>query len=120
MKISHVVLVVFFFLGASELKAQEWTEENTKWEYAYYVTHLIDWGQTLEIARNPGYKELNPILGEYPTEAEVNRYFLLSGIAHHLLARWLDEYRLPYQQATFLINFGAIANNASIGIKIKF
>jgi len=113
------ILILFFILGASEAKA-EWTQENTNYEYAYFATHLIDWGQTLEIAKNPRYEEINPILGKYPTEQEVNQYFILSGIAHHLIARWLDNYRLPYQQATFYFNLGNVLRNSQIGINIIF
>ncbi len=114
------IILILFIIGASEVNAQEWTQENTRWEQAYYVTHLIDWGQTQEIARNPDYYERNAILGRNPTEAEVNRYFILTGIGHHLIARWLDKYRLPYQQATFFINFIAVTGNFTAGVKIKF
>ncbi len=114
------ILIIFFLLGASELKAQEWTQENTSWEYAYFATHLIDWGQTLEISRNQKYYELNPILGRYPTEQQVNQYFILSGIAHHLIARWLGKHRLTYQHVTFYINFANVTRNAQMGINIIF
>ncbi len=37
---------------------------------------VIDWRQTLRIARNPlTHAELNPIIGRHPTERRVNVYF---------------------------------------------
>jgi len=116
----YLILIVFFVIGSSELKAQEWTEENTAWETAYLATLIIDWGQTLEIAENPNYRELNQIIGEYPTRGEVNRYFMGLGISHIIISNYLDEWRLPWQRSTFFFSLGVISRNARMGIKINF
>lgn len=36
---------------------------------------ILDWRQTLQIARDPGRRELNPILGPKPSVGRVNVYF---------------------------------------------
>lgn len=109
-----------FVLGASEPKAAEWTKENTNWESAYLVAHLVDWGQTLEISNNPRYTEINPALGKYPSEDEVNQYFLITGVGHYFISRYLGENRLLWQQATFIVELNVIARNASLGIRVNF
>jgi len=120
MKLIYIVIIVLFVTGASELKAMEWTKENTQWESAYMVTHIIDWGQTLEIAENPNFTEVNPILGSNPNRGDVNRYFLLTGIGHYLMSSYLDEWRETWQKTTFFIQFSVVANNAMLGVKITF
>ena len=50
------------------------------------VALILDWKQTLKIARNPLlYSETNKILGKHPSVAEVNRYFI-AVIALQILA----------------------------------
>ncbi len=114
------ILIILFLIGASEVNASEWTKDDTKWESAYLVTHIIDWGQTLDIASNNKYRETNIFLGRNPTEDEVNRYFLLTGVGHYLVSLLLSDNRRVWQKATFFIEFGVISKNASIGIKVKF
>jgi hypothetical protein len=42
------------------------------------VLLVIDWRQTLVIARNPGrWTERNPLLGKHPSERRVHVYFAL-------------------------------------------
>lgn len=117
--LSIVLWMAFIAVFWNDAEASEWTQENKKWETAYMATHLIDWGQTLEIARNPKYYETNPILGKTPTRGEVNRYFLITGIGHYLISRYLDDYRLAWQKTTFFIELGVVTRNASIGIKMS-
>jgi len=121
MKLLYIIVLVSLFLVASaSSEASEWTKSNTKWESAYMVTHLIDWRQTLEISNNPRFKETNPILGNNPTENEINQYFLLTGISHYLISRYLDDWRETWQKTTFFIQFSVISKNAIIGIKTNF
>lgn len=116
----YLIIIMFFVVGASELNAQEWTKENTQWETAYFVTRIIDWGQTLEIQRNPKYYELNQFLGKHPTRGEINRYFIVTGIGHLVISNYLDEWRLPWQQASFFYSLGVVSRNFEMGIKVKF
>lgn len=116
----------YFILIASMLfnlnvSANEWTTENTAWESAYMVAHLVDWGQTLDIASSSEFVEKNPLLGVNPTRGDVNKYFLLTGIGHYLISRYVfDDYRATWQQSTFFIQFNVVRKNISLGVRVNF
>lgn len=100
-------------------------------EAAYLTLHVIDWAQTLEVARlardpescqrNTEYEECwehNPLLGSQPSSGEVNRYFVATGLLHIAVANLLpDGYAEPFQWVTIGIEVGAITNNASMGVR---
>jgi hypothetical protein len=48
--------------------ADNWSTGDTWREMPWQIINFIDYKQTLEIARNPKFIELNPILGENPSE----------------------------------------------------
>lgn len=39
------------------------------------ITLLMDWRQTLDIKNHQGFKELNPILGDHPSDLKIHIYF---------------------------------------------
>ena len=122
----------FFFLLfiSTPAFADDWSKADAQREAAYLVLHTMDWAQTRQIAKNPqcvaGQKEPclseeNGILGDHPSVAEVNRYFILTGAAQYLIAKAVPEkYRAPFQYLTIGHDFGYVVHNYSIGIRIKF
>lgn len=115
-----MIKYILIFSLSFPVYSQEWTKENTAWETAFIATHLIDWGQTLDIIESPKFQESNPFLGRNPTRGEVNRYFILMGVSHYLISRHLTEYRSVWQKTTFFYELNVINRNAKIGIKINF
>lgn len=115
------ILILIMLLPVT-VNASEWTTKNTQFESAYLAVHLIDWGQTLDIVdRAYDYKESNHYLGEHPSRGDVNRYFLLVGAGHYLVSNFLDnEYRLAWQQTTFVVQLSMVLRNASIGLNVNF
>jgi len=111
---------ILLLLLSFPVSAQEWTTEDTQWEAGYLALHLIDWGQTLDIAENSQYTELNPLIGSNPSRGDVNRYFAVTAIGHYLISRYLGENRRLWQQTTMFIEFNVVARNASIGVNINF
>jgi hypothetical protein len=91
-------------------------------ELAYTALHLVDWGQTLNIARNPDrFHERNPILGRHPSPGQVNRYMAASLAAHWLIARALKpKARKIFQGVTLVIKSGFVAGNYSVGLRVDF
>ena len=101
---------------------QAWTKADTAREITWQVLHVIDWGQTLDIARNPDkFHELNPILGRHPSVGNVNLYMLSGMIVHPIVSYLLPDKIRPYFQYISIGMSGAcVINNIEAGIKVRF
>ena len=91
-------------------------------EAGWQVLHIVDWGQTLDIARNPGlYHEINPVIGRHPSVGRVNLYMGLSA-AGHLAVSWAlpKEYRVYWQWMTIGVTGGLVGHNFNIGLRVRF
>lgn len=56
------------------------------------TTAVLDYGQTMHIARNPeDWRELNPILGEHPSTTAVRNYFIVGTATKILVAAILPS-----------------------------
>lgn len=102
--------------------ADSWTPADTRREAAYLALHITDWGQTRNIAKNPKrFHELNPVLGEHPSVAEVDRYFIAAAAVHAAVAYALPaEWRSGFQYVTIGIEAGVTAMNCRTGIRVDF
>lgn len=132
------LLFAMVLLTSASAQAQEWTEADTWREGGVIALEVVDWGQTLNIARHPssapvaatwghpadpasGYREANWLLGTHPSTDKVNAYFISSIALHVLLARLLpDRWRLAYQYATMGFEASVIAHNFRLGLKVTF
>lgn len=103
-------------------QADEWSRADLQREAAYLALHITDYAQTRTIAQHPEqWHEQNSILGLHPSAGQVDRYFLLTGIAHVALAHLLPaDWRKDFQVLTIGIEFGAVSNNFSLGISATF
>ena len=123
-KKAFVFLCLFLlalFATPSISSSSQWTKKDTAYELTYAVFHVVDWGQTLYVARNDGFSELNPILGPEPSVGEVNTYFLSTLIGHFAVSYFLpEEYRRYWQIGTIILQFGITARNAALGVKVSF
>lgn len=90
-------------------------------EATYTILHLIDWQQTLTIAREPDkYYEVNGIVGKHPSASRVNQYGAVSLLLHWTLSYTLsDKWAKSFQLSTLVIKTGCVLNNESIGIGIS-
>jgi hypothetical protein len=99
-----------------------WKTQDILREVAWQTVHVIDWGQTLEIARHPeDYHEINPIMGKHPSVGNVNVYMGLSSIGHLAVSYVLPPKIRPYWQYLTIVTSGAcVINNFNIGLGVKF
>ena len=106
----------------SSTEAQAWSKHDTYWEAAYLAIHVLDWGQTRDIARSNGYfYESNVIMGLNPTIKEVNTYFAVTGILHVVTAVALPrKYRRIFQASTMAWELGYVSGNAMVKIEVDF
>lgn len=111
-------------LGLGAAQAQplaDWSNTDRALLAAGATLHIIDWGQTRYIVKNPGeYKEYNPWLGDHPSMGTVNAYMLGTLFLFPALAEYFPEYR------TWILGFwvasraAVVGNNYSIGIRMSW
>lgn len=118
--------------------ADEWTSADTYRESTYLVLHTLDWRQTQYIAKHPEkLVEFNPVIGTHPSDSEVNRYFIATGLLHvaasyylpkvgrilpEILQRtlYVDHWRKAFQYVSISVQSGVVHSNYLAGIKIIF
>lgn len=102
--------------------ADDWTYEQATKAAALATLTAADWAQTRNIARHPvRWHETNPLLGEHPSVAQVDRHFAASAIigaaALHALPTRYRDWAL---NAGLVIEATCVANNLRLGIGVKF
>ena len=81
----------------------------------------LDYLQTLEIAQSSEWNERNPIMGEYPSTGDVNRYFASLAIIYNVAAQFIPaRYRDKYYIAISIGHGSTVIHNYSAGIRIQF
>ena len=89
---------------------------------AIFTLRLVDWGTTLDIAKNPDqYSELNPLLGLHPSVRDVNIYFVLTTIIHPMISYNLSkEYRKAFQYISMGTSGVTVFFNLKAGLNMNF
>lgn len=103
-------------------RAKDWSRADTHREILWQAIHLVDWGQTLDIARSNGkYFEINPLMGRHPSIGHVNNMMLAGAIAH-LAGAYLcpDDLRSVYQWVSIIVNGAIVLRNHQIGLRVNF
>jgi hypothetical protein len=100
----------------------DWTGEDSAREAVYLGFHVMDWGQTLDIADHPDrWHENNPLLGSHPSRGRVNRHFVLTALLHPVVSYLLPRpYREVWQYSTIGLQVVVVGNNARLGIGFGF
>ena len=117
-----LILIILLLIPASAYAGPTIGEIGL--ELAYFAGNALDYGQTKAIAKDPRYYEKNPILGKYPSIAEVNRFFIINTVAHTaisvLLPRrftlWGIELRprMIWQITTVAVKFDVTRRNYNL------
>lgn len=119
----YILIIALILVSACPVEGQSsWTTTDTMLEGTWIILHILDWGQTLDIARNPHrFYEINPILGRHPSVGKVDTYMLLSTIIHPIISYHLPQpYRKYWQYVTISITGGLVIHNFNIGLKVRF
>ena len=121
--IVFMICVLFSCNARAQTTCNDWSRKDIRKEVAYQTLHGLDWLQTKEIARNPDYIELNPILGQDPTQGEVDKYFMITGLLHAGVSCSLSkETREIWLNSSIMFQSIVVLSNIRKGIqfKIKF
>ena len=118
MKLLSLILMLSI-TGCAHIQVDKWDAVEVGEAVALTGLMVVDVIQTSQIVRNPDlYHEINPILGEHPTQGAVNLYFVLSlafklSIAHFLPHPWRKAWLglWIFESAT------TVQNNSRIGLR---
>jgi hypothetical protein len=113
---------VLLLIACAPAQAGDWTREDTAWEAAYLVLHVVDWGQTRYITKNPDrYRESNSILGETPSLNRVRNYFIATALLHASVSYALPpQWRRRWQGATIAVQAYFVGHNYGADVRIDF
>ena len=128
------VLAVSFNCHAEEIKSYKpWSTTEIVQEVVWQGLHVVDWGQTRDIAQRPNeYYEKNTWLREHPSVDEVNQYMIITALLH-LGISWALPNNLEFKvfdysfnprtiwQCITIVGTGStVSHNHNIGLKINF
>lgn len=100
---------------------RSWSNEQIAWGAAALALAAVDYGQTLDIAKNPDkFKELNKFLGPHPTTAEVSRYFAIYVPVVAALAHFLPEHRDTILKVYVGVQVVNTVRNFHVGLRLNF
>ena len=117
-----ILAALLLFCATPALADKPWDSVDKSLGAAVLVLHVADWAQTRYIAENPDrFYETNPLLGKHPSKAQVDRFFVLTGVAGYFLADWLEgDGRKFFLGGVAMAKLGVVIHNDSIGIKMEF
>jgi predicted alpha/beta hydrolase family esterase len=107
--------IAAFFLSAARA---EWSATDRALLAGAMAFHLADWRQTRVIAGDDRWYERNPILGRYPSTAQVDRYFLATGLAMAAAAHFLPQYRRALLLGYLTVGVFSVGNNLALGVRV--
>jgi hypothetical protein len=118
----NIIIIAIIVFSANAWAFDDWSDADIYRHAVFTGLKLIDFSQTLKIAREPEkYHELNPLLGSHPSERDVVVFFIGSYIAQTALVHVLPSQYRPWAQYVFIGVSGAcVVNNFSIGLGVGF
>lgn len=136
MRLRFFVIAVVFCFGCSG--SRTWTKADTVRQAAVVALQVADWHQTKRLAteRTPTvlvekpdgssttyfsryrHEEWNPILGERPSRAKIDLYFVGSIVGNAAVSCLLpSNWRGAWQYISIGVEAGFVAHNIEIGVK---
>jgi hypothetical protein len=120
-KLLYISFILLMLIPMS-VNASDWTKTDTAVQLGYTALHVMDWGQTISIAKDKvKWYETNPILGRHPSQGRVNLYFASTLIGQAAIAYILPkEWRRTWQIAWIGIEASYVYKNYKVGIGVRF
>ena len=118
---SLLISMLLVFSQCSYGQSSEWTDEQRVLASILAVELVADWHTTRSLARSnwcyqPATRdhacwELNPILGQYPSEHRLSNHFLVAGLIIYVLADMLPQHRTRILSTLVVTEGLAVGNN---------
>ena len=106
----RLVIVILLLCIAGCATTEPWTRDNKAAAGFFVMGKLADTASTIDFLKNTNARELNPILGERPSNEEVISYMIITGIAQLIIADLLP----PKWRERWLIVFGSVNTYCAI------
>ena len=110
--ISAILILSCTVSGAGEL-----TPAQKKGEILFQILNVADIGLTMKALDQPNVREMNPILGEHPSDGKLALFGISVGILHYVGTRYVfksAKSRKYWLWGTNIIKAGAVGNNLVI------
>lgn len=116
MKLLAIMILMILVFSTPARSETDWAR------VAMNTAVIMDWAQTRDIDQHTGLHEANKILGQYPSDAEINRFFLLELLAYNLAGEYLisEKYQAFFYGGIAMIHGDAVLHNYNMGIKFQF
>lgn len=101
----------------------KWDRVDVGMEVGWQALHLVDWGQTRDIAARHQYyeKESAWAVGRHPSTNSVNQYMLASAVVHLTVSAALpSSWRKVWNVITILDTGKCVVGNYQIGLQVRF
>jgi hypothetical protein len=100
----------------------KWSKRDYALQATWTVLHVVDWGQTLDIAKNSDrFHELNLFIGRHPSVGRVNLLMGLGAVINPTIVHVLPSKWRPYFQGLYLgMTTGCVVNNYNVGLRVNF
>jgi hypothetical protein len=108
--------LILFLLFSAKSKAE------TNWYRVSANTPIIiHWMQTIEISKNDNFIEGNRYLGPYPSESDVNKFFIMSLLFINITGELLPKRYSKYFYLNFaILRTKTVVRNYEFGVRINF
>lgn len=120
MKLIILLIIILTCLSCTTTPVK-WTKTEKAKEAAWLILHAVDYKQTQYAMEEGGFKELNPLLGEHPSEGRLNTFALLGAVLHFVTTHYIEkEYRAIWQNITIGTKAAVVGWNFHVGAKVEF
>ena len=114
-------LLTIFILSTLLCSCSSWTKADLTREGLWSAAHIIDWKQTRYAMEHPErFKELNPALGDHPSEGRINTFMGVTWIGHILISHLLKDKKKDFQNITLGAKIAVNINNYYVGAEVEF
>lgn len=119
------ILSLLIILWAPGIYASDWSSTGIAMEASWQALNIMDRNQTMHISESchsdGKFRETNPLLGQCPGNAAVNRHFIATGLGHLYISDAIPKkYRSLWQIGTIIGAGLAVGNNKRIGLSWRF
>jgi len=108
-----VILLTTVLLISSCASPRPWTKEEKIAAGYFCLSHVADYYTTKQML-DKGHKELNPALGENPSNTELIVYFPLTATIGLSLSHFFPKLRKPLLYGYGSLSFGAAIHNQTL------